>query len=382
MQPFDDLLPEESDAQYNELIALLQQSYRKPTYEDPHGREQILVRVRDQLGISVAQNDVLQQDVGELFPVYREPFPTASHRRSWISRLATQIAAVLVIVLLLGSFLLLLQSRMSLTGTHPILAPSVGPVGKPMTVHTQAGGLDATVRVTSGPYFLSEMLEVDLSVTNHTHNTFDVLPLYPQPCAPAFPSQLPVMMTGGERPFDTILQHNLAAFGTELFRCSDGPGFETFRPMQTISFSKDIVLTSSGHMTLTAQARFAKLVPVPGQKNGYQALDNSDPFAGHWPSIQITVRAGIPFDRSITGQQKGAQVTIDAPPLARSQLFYATQITCDSSSGFRRDKLTSMKLQTPPFNSYMQNNPTNKCVWTYAVGTPGYSVFSGSLKYP
>jgi len=311
-----------------------------------------------------------------------ELFPAVSHRTGWISRLVTQIAALLVIVLLLGSFLLLLQFRTPPTETHPTLAPPVGPVGKPITVHTQAGGLDATVRVTSGPYFLSEMLEVDLSITNHSHDTLDILPLYQQPCAPSFPSELPVMMTGGGRPSDTNLQHNLAAFGSERFRCSAGLTVEEFPPMQTISFSKDIVLTTSGHITLTAQTRFAKQVPVPGQNNGYRDLDISDPLAGHWPSLQINVQAGIPSDRSITGQQKGAQVTIDAPPLARSQLFYETQITCDSGSRGTRDKLTTMKLQQPDFNNYTHNNPASRCVWTYAVGAPGYAVFSGSRKYP
>ena len=115
MQPFDDMLPEESDPQYKELTTLLQQSYRKPPSEALHRQEQILARVRDRLGITDAENAFNQEDVGDLFPAYLEPLPSVSHRTGWFSRLLIQIAAVLIIVLLLGSFLFLTQFRTSST---------------------------------------------------------------------------------------------------------------------------------------------------------------------------------------------------------------------------------------------------------------------------
>jgi hypothetical protein len=52
-------------------------------------------------------------------------------------------------------------------------------------------------------------------------------------------------------------------------------------------------------------------------------------LAEQWPSLQISVQAGIPSDSLITGQQRGAQVTIDAPSGARSQLVYAYALRCD-----------------------------------------------------
>ncbi len=115
MQPFDDMLPEERAPQYKELTTLLQQSYRKPPSEALHRQEQILARVRDRLGITDAENAFNQEDVGGLFPAYLKPLPSVSHRTGWFSRLVIQIAAVLIIVLLLGSFLFLTQFRTSST---------------------------------------------------------------------------------------------------------------------------------------------------------------------------------------------------------------------------------------------------------------------------
>jgi len=115
MQPFDDMLPEEREPQYEELTTLLQQSYRKPPSEALHRQEQILARVRDRLGITDGENAFNQEDVGGLFPAYLKPLPSVSHRTGWFSRLVIQIAAVLIIVLLLGSFLFLTQFRTSST---------------------------------------------------------------------------------------------------------------------------------------------------------------------------------------------------------------------------------------------------------------------------
>src|SRR5260370_9789927 len=115
MQPFDDMLPEESDPQYKELTTLLQQSYRKPPSEALHRQEQILARVRNLLGITDAENAFNQEDFGGLFPAYLEPLTSVSYRTGWFSRLVIQIAAVLIIVLLLGSFLFLTQFRTSST---------------------------------------------------------------------------------------------------------------------------------------------------------------------------------------------------------------------------------------------------------------------------
>ena len=377
----DDMLPEEQDPQYEELITLLQQANLNPLLVDPTERAQVLSRARARLFQTDPEvpkpEDMPVLEVSELasFPSKPKALADKQHRDRRLIRLVSELAAMLVVLALIVSALLLFWPRLPSTGDHPTIAPPIGPLGKPITVHTQANGLEATMRVTSGPYFLSEMLQVDLSVTNHSHNT--LLLERPQPeklCVP-FPSLLTVMMTGGGRPSDTDLQHNMADFGCggELV-----PPVR-FLPNQSFSFSKYFVLTNSGRITLTAQIGLAK--QVPGQNNGYRSLPNSDPLAGHWPSLQIRVQAGIPSDRLITGQQRGARVAIDAPALVRSQLLYAERLRCDFSIGYSLSKLTTMTLQQPQCDNYTPNNHPNRFVkWTYAVGAPGYAVFSGSTQ--
>src|SRR5260370_18314064 len=104
MQPFDDMLPEEREPQYEELTTLLQQSYRKPPSEALHRQEQILARVRDRLGITDGENAFNQEDVGGLFPAYLKPLPRFSHRQGWFHPLWIQIPAFLSLSYLVYPF--------------------------------------------------------------------------------------------------------------------------------------------------------------------------------------------------------------------------------------------------------------------------------------
>jgi hypothetical protein len=382
MNPFDDTLPEEREPQYEELTTLLQQAYSKPASVTPDRQAQILARVRERLGITDADEGVVSQDSIDIAQFGAPPPTRGVPRQHRFSRLLTLIAAALVIVAFIVTDLLIFQARTPLTATYPTIDPTVGPPGKPITVHTQAGGVDKTLQVTAGPYFLGEMLEVDLTVTNHTHDTIPITNEFlKRTCAPYFPAELPkypdegeliVMMTGGGRPSDTNLQHNLSTFGCGVFTMPP----IWYLPNMTFTLSKYVVLTNSGRITLTAQIGFEE------KNKHWQGLPNSDPRAGHWPSLQINVQAGIPADRWITGQQKGTQVTIEAPPLVRSKLLYAFTLLCDN--GFFQSEgsnLTKMTLQQPQCDYYVHGNPPNRFVkWTYAVGAPGYAVFSGSTQ--
>ena len=366
--PFDDRLPEEGEPQYEELTTMLQQAYSKSVSVTPDRQAQILARVRERLGITDAEEGAVGQDLIDIAQ-FGAPSPRAVPRQHRFSRLLMLIAVVLVLGALVVTDLLIFQSRTPSTATHPTIAPPVGPLGKPTTVHTQAGGFDKTLQVTAGPYFLDEMLEVDLSITNHTPDTLLVTDrfLY-RTCPPSFPAELIVMMTGGGRPSDTNLQHNLSAWG-----CGGPEPPALFLSDQTFSLSRYVVLTNSGRITLTAQIGFAD--PVSGR-----SLPNSDPRAGHWPSLQINVQAGIPADRLITGQQKGTQVTIEAPPLVRSKLLYEVAFNCGAGLGGGGGELGTVPLNQPScdYRIRINNHPKRFAKWTYAVGAPGYAVFSGS----
>src|SRR5712692_4041877 len=89
--------------------------------------------------------------------------PFAVRRGKRIARFASMLAAVLVVAAIISASLLLFTHRpQGVVSSLPQSAP-IGPVGTPVTVHTQAGGLEASMSLTSGPYFLSELLAVDLS---------------------------------------------------------------------------------------------------------------------------------------------------------------------------------------------------------------------------
>lgn len=375
MKPLDEMLPEERDPQYAELITFLQQAGSKPVSVTADRQAQILARVRERLRIPDADEGVVSRDNIDIIAPLGVPSLREVPRQHRLSRLVMLIAAVLVLGALVVTNLLIFQARTPSTGTQPTLAPPISPLGKPVTVHTQVNGLEATMQVTSGPYFLGEMLKVEVAVTNHSHDTLWQQPYVEKACAPSFfPETFLVTMTGG-KPSDTNIQHNMVDLGS---RCQSIGTFSQFLPNHTVSLPNYIVLTNSGRITLTAKIVLAKV--VLGQNAYYRIFPNSNPLAGHWPSLQISVQAGIPSDRLITGQQRGTQVTIDAP-LARSQLFYAYTLICyatsEWSSGGPPKALT---LQQPQCETYMYKNHPNSFVrWTYAVGAPGYALFSGSI---
>src|SRR5579884_1140704 len=113
-----------------------------------------------------------------------------------ISRWLNAVAAVLVIVAITGISLLLFRTHQPSTDGSP-----VGPVGTPVTTHVEAGRLEFSMRITPGPYFLSELFAADLSLTNHTQKTFTLEGPY---VAGGCGAALFLDMTGGNAPDYTL----------------------------------------------------------------------------------------------------------------------------------------------------------------------------------
>jgi len=292
--------------------------------------------------------------------------------------LVQTLVAVLVIVALLGTTLLLLRLRLASPPTPPI-----GALATPVTVHAEAGGLEIRMQITAGPYFLSEMLAADLTLTNHSQTTF-LLQGTQAPLSEAWRDAchppLNIVMTGGESPYAPNLQSTLTA----AIPCFGSVGTVQLQPAQTIMIHRYIELTSSGHLTLTPRAVFQK--PALGQDGVIQIVPTAGPLDGRWPSLQISVQPRVPSDRLISLHQQRAQVLVDAPPPARSQLLYVYAFDCDfgqrasgheSGSGGYWRSLPTMTIPTPQCGTSM--NITGKVVhWRYAVGAPGYNIASGT----
>jgi hypothetical protein len=72
-------------------------------------------------------------------------------------------------------------------------------------------------------------------------------------------------------------------------------------------------------------------------------------------------------------------VTIDAPSLARNRLVYDSTLICETGS-VRFVAPFPLKALTLHLPTCPDGNSVDRLVkWTYAVGAPGYAVFSGSI---
>src|SRR5438876_5546195 len=102
----NDMLPEEQDLQYEELITLLQQANLNPLLVDPTERTLILSRASTRLfqtdpEVSQPENMVV---AAVSKPKVREDI---GHRGKQLIRLVNMLAAVLVVTALIGSALLI-----------------------------------------------------------------------------------------------------------------------------------------------------------------------------------------------------------------------------------------------------------------------------------
>jgi hypothetical protein len=221
-----------------------------------------------------------------------------------------------------------------------------------------------SMRVTSGPYFLGELLAVDLSLTNHTHPTLRMQGWVGSiPCEDTalYPDQ-----TDGISPYYMLYTkpvpfiYNCPAIGPE--------NGSLLAPGQTVAAHFYEMLTGSGNVTLTGEASFYLT------KTSFQS--GPGPLAGHLPMLSIHVMPQIPSDRTLSLQQKDSHVAIQAP--AGLQLMSQTYILCQDSSnqpfpnGYEIwEPLPTHTLSRPTCSEV--GNPTIT-IWKYAIGAVGDAV--------
>lgn len=358
MKPFDDTLPEEQEEQHKELITLLHQAYQQSFATTADAQTQAIERVGKRLatlGEDIAFSDS-QETLSEPLPIeqassLREPemMRDKSGHKKRAMHFINMLAAVLMVGLLVSGAVALFIQR-----SQSMLAGPAGPVGTPVTTRVEAGGLEMTLSVTPGPYFLSELIMADMSLTNHSHTTFLVR------SGGACGLETYLVQTGGESPHYSLPLHgNLVFFGCHIHNANLEPG-QTFRNRQYEP------LAGSGLVTLIAQAHIM-------QSDTYA----SSPLDGHWPSLQIQVASHIPSDRLLALHLKGSQVTIDAPSTA--QLVYRFIESCNSLDvgNFTWEPLSTRVLNIP---DNTPGCPAKDVRWQYAVGANGYAIAAGT--YP
>jgi hypothetical protein len=279
--------------------------------------------------------------------------------------------AVFIVAILIGGGWFFFFRQTSLTAVIATSAP-IGPVAAPITMHSQANGIDASMQVTSGPYFLGELLEANLSLTNHTKTTLTMNgSLRDGICVGSFSVHSTVLFvnsTGGNNPQYTI---PVLAGRPMAMSC---PSFNMqFKPEQTVKISQDVPLMKSGNVTLTMGARFYH---NQSDSNGQVISSVFDPFVGHWPTLQLTVASHLPSDRVISLQGHGTHVSINAPASVRSNLRYFQACFYGSEEV---GNLTWAPLAKPELDVSQCTKSTKKS--QFAIGAPGYVIVNGESPF-
>lgn len=370
MQPFDDSIPEEIEPSHAALVSMLRQASSTPVQLSAEEQTQLLERVQQRLQAPDPAGSISdEQTVGAIssIPLKKSAVrPFAVRRGHRMMQFASMLVAVLVIAVITGASLLLFQHHQGpIAGSVP---PSMKSPPGMLTVSTSAGGFEMSLSLTQGPYFLSELLEAQISLTNHTDKTAYVgIPFVGSDCGYV----TGIQVTGEDNP----------QFVIRIPTDHSCPGFESSTPVksgQTLTVQKYLPLTSSGRVMLTAETEFYTSVPQP-QKNLFPH-SASNPLEGHWPSIQIEVASKVPAGRTISYHRVGPRVFIDAP----QPVQYLYSVSCSDSNNdggstgtgnFGWQALTKNVVGEP-------GCPGKNVQWAFAFGLPGYAIAQGNVTFP
>lgn len=360
--PFDDRLPEEQALSAQEMLTLLPPLLPAPSSVSAEEQEQMLARVRlrlrradSLLGLPEGTNDEQPQEVTQ--QVARPPYASSSSKstsgRSRLRRLANAIAAVLVIGLITGAASVFFNRHPAFTGSIPIGNPA-GTPGGVVSPSSSLDGLDFKLNITGGPYFLSELLAVDITLTNHRQQ--EVMldgSIGINTCNGAFSAQI----TRGEKPeYDFPI--------VNMMSCP--PGRSSLAAGKSLTVHGYIPLTKSGNVTITAQVRIS--IPIKNQNSTPGAWQSSI-SSGEAVVTAITVSPQIPSDRVIPLDRQGEDILVNAPASIRSQLLFYYTVSCLHGSGTSGTwaPLDTTKLSKPYCDDASRH-------WTYVVGAPGYAI--------
>ncbi|HVB26147.1 MAG TPA: hypothetical protein VNG51_29680 [Ktedonobacteraceae bacterium] len=377
MNTFDDMLPEEKSKQYEPLLALLSHAAGKLATLTPEEKAQAIARVQERLlaESTMPQSEDTATQQAEPVQLSSQRTRAVSPRRQRILHYINTFAAILVIGAIIGAALLLFRHQPPTTGGNPPQAvgtPGVL-VGSPMVPHlasvtavSTAGGVEASLTIIGGPYFLSELLQVDITLTNHSHTTF-LLQGVPasNPCDQAI--WVNYTLTGA----------NTAHYSVPASGGMSCPFMMSqFKPGQTIVIRQYIPLTDSGNILLSEEARFLVTKSTPNQ--GKSITDGPSPLDGRWPSLHINVASRVPSNRVITLHRVGSKVFVNAPAAVRSRLLYLYSVGCqdlhdpgNTASGNFSWTSTGTTIGVP-------GCPGKNVRWMYAVSAPGYAITTGS----
>jgi hypothetical protein len=387
MKPFEDSILEEIDKKQKKLIMLLRKAYNQEKALPYIEQQKSIKRVEERMARMEANRVVPSRQIAENVTGTFMPGPRSRpvHSRPFM-RIIGILAAVFMVSVLIGSAVLLFTQHTSPSHTLAGQTSTPGhiePTGTPVKVNIQWAGLEMSMGVTPGPYFLGELLAVDLSLTNHTHPQLllrgnnDGSEIHPCNSYSLQPEQ-----TGGTSPHYLLYTQTVPI----IYACTAQKNGPTFIPGQTITDHFYVLLQSSGDVTLTG---VALIFSEPGR--------NPDLLTGHLPTLHIHVAPQVPANRTLSLQQKGSEVVIHSPQ-SGIHLVNQTYILCQASSnssdlqnanpgGYTYwQPLSTNTLQRPACTNVSvwvngKKTTTQDIIvqWKYAIGAVGYAVVQGCI---
>jgi hypothetical protein len=381
MDPLEDQIATEQEEKHKQLITLLRLAYRQEHRLSKSEQQEAISRVAEQLRKREEEQTLFTEKVSARAAkgLALQPPQRSLHQRR-VMRVIGTAAAVLIVGALIGSAALLVGlSRLASTGTGragtPVPSSRTGTLIPTSSIDAKWDGLEMSMVVTPGPYFLGELVSVDLSLTNHTH---PALTLWGKndgsPISPCNSYSLSPEQTGGLSPHYSLYSEPVRF----IYSCPDETVGPAFPPGGTITDHFYVLLTSSGDNTLTGVPFFS----TPGKTSG--------PLAGHLPALHMYVASQVPADRMLSFQQQGSEVMVHGP--ANLHLVNQTYILCHVSSSDRGtpggyndwQMLSTLTLHRPACpdisgwsNGQRVTNRWTTVLWKYAVGAVGYEVIQG-----
>jgi hypothetical protein len=262
---------------------------------------------------------------------------------------------VLILLIVLGALL-----GVGVLATFPPAASALaGPLAS-----AQVNGLDLTLRIAPGPYFVRELLPVDVSLANHSNTTVYV-------AGHAGVNQGPAGFYIKQEGGTALSSPPLALAGCTF--CSGGPGIlmpNALAPGQSMSESDHILLTASGTLTLSVGVEVYTVTRPTSTASG--RISSSDPFATGRPALHLRVAAVAPANRTLRVWRMGTHLVVLGPPQALLHLEYTyTRSMPDMFFG-------GESWHATPGIVIDGEVPADcaRCaaIWSYAVGAPGYAV--------
>lgn len=381
MNPFDDILPEEQESQYRELIELVQKAPRNPLPAISADRESIIAHVRQRLAEQVSA-----ADYAEGFEQYTEKpnLPFGEHRREKRGllrllsaallerpavlpqrkkqgrRLLSVLAAVLGVCILIGASFLLFESAPENVNS--------------LSMSVEAQGLELTMSVTAGPYFLGELIEVSMTLSNHSTKTYL---LFGESGGTICNAPLRATLTGGGSPHFTLFNEDPVPI-----MCPHMSAGDPFEPGQVVSVPHQyIALTNSGQQKLTVQL---------ARRLNLSSVNPLDPFKDHPLALTLNVAPRVPAGRNVLSlQQRGSTVAILAPPSLHSSLAYMDSVKCQNARGEIIETMgpafswillgDSLSINVFKENLCAGETSVFHAHWRLVVGAVGYALVVGEF---